>query len=152
MRLRSRAFGFLVAVLALFWAVAPARAAEFGAGTVTVETTSGAHTFDVEVAETASARAIGLMHRAHLADNAGMWFDFERPGPVSMWMKNTLIPLDMFFVAEDGHIVSIETDTTPFSLRVIESGGDVRYVLETNAGVARRIGARPGDMVLFTAD
>lgn len=152
MRFRSRAFGFLVAFLALFCAVAPAGAVEFGAGTVTVETASGAHAFDVEVAETVSARALGLMHRAHLAENAGMWFDFQRSGPVSMWMDNTLIPLDMFFVAEDGRIVSIETDTTPLSRRHVESGGDVRYVLETNAGVARRIGARPGDMVLFTAD
>lgn len=152
MRRPMRGFHLLVAVLALVVVAQPVVAAEFGSGTVTVETASGVHQFTVEVAETPSARALGLMHRAHLADDAGMWFDFERPGRVSMWMKNTLISLDMFFVTEEGRIVRIERDTTPLSLTVIESGGPVRFVLETNAGVADAIGARAGDTITFSSD
>ncbi|HEX6979549.1 MAG TPA: DUF192 domain-containing protein, partial [Alphaproteobacteria bacterium] len=79
--------------------------------------------------------------------DAGMLFDFKRDQPVSMWMRNTRIPLDMLFIARDGRIVNIAQRTVPFSEATIQSKGAVRAVLELNGGTAQRLGIRPGDTV-----
>jgi len=76
-----------------------------------------------------------------------MLFDFERDQPVSMWMKNTLIPLDMAFIAKDGVIKRIAENTTPRSLESIPSGEPVVAVLEVNGGTFARLGVRSGDTV-----
>jgi uncharacterized membrane protein (UPF0127 family) len=68
-----------------------------------------------------------------------------------MWMKNTLIPLDMLFLAADGTIVRIEENTEPLSLRTIASGVPVKGVLELPGGTARRLGIVPGDRVVHPA-
>jgi uncharacterized protein len=77
-----------------------------------------------------------------------MLFDFGEDQPVSMWMRNTLIPLDMVFVEASGRIAGVAPDAVPLSERVIPSPGPVRAVLELNAGTARRLGIRRGDTVL----
>lgn len=87
------------------------------------------------------------MFRRSLADNAGMLFLYDRPQPVTMWMRNTYISLDMVFIAEGGRVHRIERATEPFSERVIDSGGNVVAVLELKAGTADRIGLAPGDRV-----
>ena len=74
-----------------------------------------------------------------------MLFDFGATRPVTMWMKNTLIPLDMFFAESDGRIVAIAERTTPLSEKRIRSGQPVRFVLEMIGGSARRLGIAPGD-------
>lgn len=112
-----------------------------------IETASGPVTFFVEVVDTNETRAQGLMFREELAPNAGMLFDFKRQQPVSFWMRNTLIPLDMFFIKTDGRIVNIAKRTVPHSERGIPSVEPVLGVLETNAGVADRLGIKPGDVV-----
>ena len=101
----------------------------------------------VEVVDTNETRASGLMFREELARNAGMLFDFKREQPVSFWMKNTLIPLDVFFIKADGRIVNIAKRAVPYSERSIASDEPVLGVLETNAGVADRLGIKPGDIV-----
>lgn len=101
----------------------------------------------VEVADTPAAREIGLMFRSSLETNSGMLFVFEKPQEIRMWMKNTYIPLDMIFIGLDGRISRIEHDTEPFSLQEISSGSLTRWVLEVNAGTARRLGLKPGDLV-----
>ena len=101
----------------------------------------------VEVVDTNKTRASGLMFREELAPNAGMLFDFKREQPVSFWMKNTLIPLDVFFIKADGRIVNIAKRAVPHSERSIASDEPVLGVLETNAGVADRLGIKPGDIV-----
>jgi len=106
------------------------------------------HVFTVELADTVAAQGRGLMFRDSLAADRGMLFDYDPPVPVTMWMKNTLIPLDMLFVAASGVITRVAADTVPFSLARIESGGPVRAVIEVNAGTARRLGIAPGDRVL----
>ncbi len=68
-----------------------------------------------------------------------------------MWMKNTVIPLDMLFIAEDGVIVKIVERTVPLSLTTIYSDARVRAVLEINGGMANRLGIRPGDRVVHPA-
>lgn len=116
-----------------------------------IETASGTHGFDIELRDTADGRTIGLMHRKTMPVNHGMLFDFEVAEPVAMWMKNTLLPLDMLFIRTDGTIANIATHTQPMSTRVIPASEPVRYVLELNAGTADRIGARPGDQIIHPA-
>jgi hypothetical protein len=115
---------------------------------VTVVTTKGRYTFSAEIADAPELRARGLMYRTHLDDDRAMLFDFKKVGPVTMWMKNTFIPLDMLFVDADGRIVNIARWTTPQSLDVVASSGDALAVLEVNGGTADRIRARPGDRVI----
>lgn len=90
---------------------------------------------------------IGLMNRKELAADSGMIFDFENNGVVVMWMKNTLIPLDMLFITAEGRISGIARNAVPLSLERIAAPGPVRYVLEIKGGVAERLGIRPGDRV-----
>lgn len=91
------------------------------------------------------------MHRETLAAEAGMLFDFGQPSPVSMWMKNTYIPLDMLFITEAGEIQSIRENTTPLSTDIISSTGRVRYVLEVNAGTVERMNIKVGNRVILPA-
>ena len=104
-------------------------------------------TVQVEIAATDAARRQGLMFREELAQDHGMWFEFETVAPVSMWMKNTYIPLDILFVSERGKIISIAKNTTPLSRRLLASGGAIKFVLEVNAGFAERHGIRKGDFI-----
>ncbi len=77
-----------------------------------------------------------------------MLFVYPSDAPVSMWMKNTFIPLDMFFIGSDGRITHIAERTVPQSTELIGSNGPVRAVLELNGGTASRLGIKPGDRVV----
>jgi len=111
-------------------------------------TGSGDHIFDVELAATPAARALGLMHRKTLHPRHGMLFDFDRPrAGVAMWMKDTLIPLDMLFLGPQGRVLMVAGSTTPGSLDPIGPRAPVRAVLELPGGTAARIGAQVGDRV-----
>ncbi|MCH7796806.1 MAG: DUF192 domain-containing protein [Proteobacteria bacterium] len=117
-----------------------------------IETEDGSrHRFEVELALDNEQRAQGLMYRRDLADDAGMLFLYGREWPVSMWMRNTFIPLDMLFIAGDGRIVRIVERTVPQSLETISSGRPVTGVLEVNGGTVARLGIQPGDRVLHRA-
>ncbi|MGF1621399.1 MAG: DUF192 domain-containing protein [Rhodomicrobiaceae bacterium] len=112
-------------------------------------TATAEHQIMVEVARTEQERSTGLMFRRSLPEDQGMIFLYPQDGPISMWMKNTYIPLDMFFVRADGVIHRIEQHTEPFSERTISSEGTVRAVVEMIAGSANRLGIKPGDRVEF---
>lgn len=101
--------------------------------------------FQVDVADTPELRRLGLMHRPHLPEKSGMFMDFESDQVMNMWMKNTVVPLDMLFADAHGVIFLIAEDTAPYSLATISSGQPGRYVLEIPAGSARRFSIRPGD-------
>ncbi|GGE45147.1 hypothetical protein GCM10007276_22900 [Agaricicola taiwanensis] len=116
-----------------------------------VDTAGGTHIFTVELARTDEERARGLMFRTELSPDRGMLFDFVAERPVAMWMRNTYVPLDMFFIASNGIVVNIARDTVPLSERTVESAAPVRYVLEVPAGTAKRIGAASGDRVRHAA-
>lgn len=88
------------------------------------------------------------MFRLDLPADQGMLFDFAKPVPVAMWMKNTYIPLDMIFIGEEGLIVKIAKDTEPHSLEAISSGQPVRAVLEINGGLSDRLGLGVGDRIV----
>lgn len=113
-----------------------------------IVTNAGTSKFQVEVMRTPDQQARGLMFRKTLDDDKGMLFDFGIDRPVAMWMKNTYLPLDMVFINADGTVHRVEERTVPLSERVISSDGNVRAVLELNAGMARRIGIRPGDRIV----
>jgi uncharacterized protein len=126
--------------------------AAFDKAELTIETAAGGrHDFEVEIAETGNQRAQGLMFRRQMAADAGMLFLFGGSAERAMWMKNTLIPLDMLFIDEKGKIVRIEQRTVPHSLRAILSGQPVSAVLELNAGTTARLVIEPGDRVLHPA-
>jgi uncharacterized membrane protein (UPF0127 family) len=114
-----------------------------------IVTTAGVHHFKVEVADTPATRERGLMFRKSLAADRGMLFDFKfkTEQPVSFWMKNTLIPLDIVFIGANGRIVSIARNATPLSETPIASAGPVLDVLELRGGRAAEIEAAPGDRV-----
>lgn len=105
------------------------------------------HRFAVELASSPEQLTQGLMYRRQLAADAGMLFDFGVEKPVSMWMRNTLIPLDMLFIAGDGRVVGIKERAVPGSLDVISAPEPVRGVLELNGGTAHRLGLAVGDRV-----
>lgn len=108
---------------------------------------TGKHRVTVEVADTDAERSTGLMFRRLLGDDEGMIFIYPRDEPISMWMKNTYISLDMIFVRGDGTIHRIASDTEPFSEQPIASGDNVRAVIEMKAGSAKRLGIKSGDKV-----
>jgi uncharacterized membrane protein (UPF0127 family) len=124
----------------------PVQAAAADEFVAVLETATGPHRFAIEIADTPDERAQGLMFRETMAADAGMLFDygFDQQG-VAFWMKNTPLPLDMIFIRSDGTITQIAADTTPFSLEPVPSVLPVRFVLEVNAGTAKRLGLKPGD-------
>ncbi|HKY85699.1 MAG TPA: DUF192 domain-containing protein [Pseudorhodoplanes sp.] len=115
--------------------------------TLEIATAGGVHTFAIEFVANDADRAKGLMFRTELPEGRGMLFDFAREQEIAMWMKNTLISLDMIFIEGDGRIRRIAENTTPLSESIIPSGGPVRGVLEVIAGTARKFGIKPGDRV-----
>jgi uncharacterized protein len=106
------------------------------------------HSINVEMAVTPQKREKGLMFRRALAANAGMLFIFPKDQVVDFWMKDTILPLDMIFIREDGIVASIARDEAPFSLVNTFSAGPVVATLEVPAGTAARFGLKQGDMVV----
>jgi len=125
-----------------------ARAAEFDTTDITIVTLRGRFPFRVELALDEDQRRQGLQFRRALAADAGMLFDFGETAPISMWMLNTPIPLDMVFFDDAGRVTGVAENTTPFSTAVISSEGPARGVLEVAAGTARRLGIRTGARIL----
>jgi uncharacterized membrane protein (UPF0127 family) len=105
------------------------------------------HTFRVHIARTQDERARGLMYVRKMSEDVGMLFLYDKPTSISMWMKNTYIPLDMIFIGPDGRILNIAEDTIPHSLQSVRSMGQAIAVLEINAGLSRKLGLAPGQVV-----
>jgi uncharacterized membrane protein (UPF0127 family) len=145
--MRARSILFSILTFAILAVLVTGRANAAEQGTLEIATKSGVRVFAVEMAVTDEERAQGLMFRKELPDGRGMLFDFKREQPVSMWMKNTLIPLDMLFITGDGRIARIAENTEVRSERIISSGVPVLAVLEVIAGTARKYGIAPGDRV-----
>jgi len=92
----------------------------------------------------------GLMFVEQMDEFEGMLFVYPRAAQISMWMKNTLIPLDMLFIDAQGQIVNIAARTTPLSTRSIAAAAPVTRVLELNGGFAQRWQLVPGNRLLLT--
>lgn len=105
--------------------------------------------FTVELALSPIEQEQGLMHRTALADNTGMLFIFGDEARRSFWMKNTLIPLDILFLKNDGRIHHIHSNARPQDESLITSNEESRAVLELCGGTADRLGIESGDQVLY---
>ena len=132
----------LVAILAL--SAGPALA-ECRADRVDIRGEFGTARFTVELALTPQEQARGLMFREELAPSRGMLFIYDRAQPVAFWMRNTLIPLDMIFVGEDGTVIKVHAEAVPGDETPIPSDGPARAVLEIPGGLAARLGIDAGD-------
>jgi uncharacterized protein len=145
---RHSSYSWAARLIVLFVALTIGRgAAAAAAESVEFVTATGAHRFEIEVARTDREREVGLMYRRSMPRNHGMLFMFPSEQPVSMWMKNTYIPLDMVFVSRKGRVTSIARDAVPMSETIIPSGPPAFAVIELNAGAARAIGLDVGDEV-----
>jgi len=120
---------------------------KFQHSSLVIETGGRELKFEVDMALNDIERARGLMFRKSLGPYEGMLFDFHQEQPVSFWMKNTLIPLDMVFIAGDGTIRHVHSNAVPLSTDAVPSKYPVRGVLEINGGSAKLLGIKPGDKV-----
>ena len=142
----TRAAGFLAVVA---FALATGAFAGDSLQNLEIVTSSGVHRYDVEIADTDASREHGLMDRRKLAADHGMLFEFPSRSPVTFWMKDTYISLDMIFIDEDGTVRRIAERAKPMSEALIPSEASVTGVLELNAGQAEAIRLKPGDKVRF---
>ncbi|MBB5572415.1 hypothetical protein GGD50_000991 [Rhizobium paranaense] len=122
------------------------KAVTFDSEPLSIKTAKGVtHKFTVELALTEPQLEYGLMYRKSMPADHGMLFDFGAPRPVMMWMKNTVLPLDMLFLDKSGVVTHIQENASPYSEAIINSGGPVLYVIELNGGTARKLGLAVGD-------
>lgn len=143
--------GFLGALAGLSTGLMSWRASAQNGGfpksSLVIVTSKGRHPFNIEMALTNRQQAQGLMFRRSMAADAGMMFDYRAPQIITMWMRNTFIPLDMIFVGADGRIINIAERTVPQSEAIVPSARPARAVIEVNGGTANRLGIKPGDTV-----
>ena len=138
---RGFAIGFVsLAGVAAAQAEAPLEA-------LTIDTASGPHRFKVEVMRTDSERERGLMYRKTMARDRGMLFEYQSEQPVTFWMHNTYLPLDLIFIGKDGRVVNVARDAKPMDDSLIPSAGPALGVLELDAGMAKTIDLKAGDIV-----
>lgn len=140
----------IFALAALLLATIPARAEPPTAVVMLEHAAAPVATFTVEVASSPEERAQGLMNREVLDPGRGMLFDYGRPTMARMWMKNTLIPLDMLFIDEDGVIRHIHAEAKPHDETPIAAPVEVRWVLEIAGGRAAQLKLKEGDRMKMT--
>ena len=138
----------VLAALATVFTIEDSRPRAAGMDEVIIQTSAGDKTWSIDLASNNQTRAKGLMFRKSMAPMTGMLFRFDQSAPVSMWMKNTFIPLDMVFADDAGRVTHIHKGAVPHSLEVISSQGEVRFVLEINAGEADTQGLSVGNRML----
>ena len=109
-------------------------------------------TIAIEVADTDSTRARGLMQRSEIPDDTGMLFIFPAAEPQAFYMANTPRSLDIQFYAADSTLLNVAENTTPYSLDNVLSEGPAQFVVEVPAGASRRIGLVPGDRIAWALD
>ena len=114
---------------------------------ITLETYQGKKRLNVELCLTNRQRQIGMMCRQEMGDDEGMLFIFNNMSRRSFWMKNTLIPLDMIFLDNEGRIVGIVESATPLSLEGRSPKAHAQYVLEIAGGQSKRLGIKIGQWV-----
>ncbi len=125
MRMKRSLVSGLAAIA--FVLTAPAALAELETSPLTIESSNGVHAFTVEIADEPEEITTGLMNRESMDPDAGMLFDFGQPREAAMWMKNTLIPLDMLFMAPDGQVIAIARNAVPGSCgRLLRCAGEGR--------------------------
>ncbi len=144
----NKGYGLILAGLWLFITSISLQAKEPEFEQLSITTTDGTVIeYRIEVARTPTQMQRGLMFRDHMPEDQGMLFIYVPERPARMWMKNTILSLDMLFINADGIIINIAQNTIPFSIDTIESGGPVRAVVELNAGQVARHNIAAGNQV-----
>ncbi len=116
---------------------------------VKIHTSKAEHVFHLEIAASEKQQEDGLMFRKAIAPDGGMLFQYDPPRPVYMWMRNTLIPLDMLFVSSDGTIQHIVENAAPHSEEPRGILSPSKAVLELRGGTVKRLGIARGDQVTY---
>src|SRR5690606_14673611 len=114
-----------------------------------IETAGGSRSFHVEIAKTPEQQQHGLKGRKQLADDRGMLFIYGKPSLIRMWMEETLIPLDMLFIDENGVIHHIAARAKPLSREIVAAPSPSLAVLELAGGAAGRLGIAAGDRIVM---
>lgn len=138
---------FIIATLAPQLSFSAGEQLGFGQADLSIISAGQTHTFTVEIANTDEQRARGLMYRKKMSPQKGMLFFFTANRMVTMWMKNTYIPLDILFIDQKGVIVHIAKSTVPESLDFISSRKPVISALELNSGVTNSLNIQIGDKI-----
>jgi hypothetical protein len=121
---------------------------DFPRSTLEIRSAQGRQLFNIRIADTPERQELGLMYETRLPADEGMLFPQDEPHVVSMWMKNTYIPLDMLFIDGHGRIVCLLANTTPQSLGILSCPKPVKAVLEIGGGEATERGIKVGNRVL----
>ena len=129
-------------------AAAPAADEGFPRSALEIRSTGGRQWFNIRIADTEARRELGLMFVTKMPSDEGMLFPEDQPQVMSMWMKNTYIPLDMLFIDTRGHIVCVIANAKPESLDILSCDKPAKAVLEINGGEAQRRGIKLGDVVV----
>lgn len=120
----------------------------FPRSTLEIRSSQGRQLFTIRIADTPERQELGLMYETRLSADEGMLFPQDEPRVVSMWMKNTYIPLDMLFIDNHGRIVCLLANTAPQSLAILSCPKPVKAVLEIGGGESAERGIKVGDRVL----
>jgi uncharacterized membrane protein (UPF0127 family) len=121
---------------------------DFPRSALEIRSAHGRQWFNIRIADTDARQELGLMFQTRLSADEGMLFPQAQPRIVTMWMKNTYIPLDMLFIDRRGRIVCLLANTRPQSLEILSCPKPVKAVLEIGGGEARERGIRVGDRVI----
>ena len=140
---------FLLFVWVAFFSAPALAIVTFDDAKVVLQTPRAKHPLFVQIAKTPEQLQHGLMFRKELKPYDGMLFEFSTPQLVTMWMKNTPLPLDMIFMDAQLKVIHVASNTTPYSLETISSQLPARYVLEVAAGTAKAWGIRSGDLLVY---
>lgn len=116
-----------------------------------IKTSTGKVSYNVEIAKTPEQSEAGLMYRTDFPENRAMLFIFPEKRIVTMWMANTPLPLDMVFLDEKGVIVSIASNTTPYSTKIVSSHVPAAFTIELNAGDVQKHNIEIGEKVIHPA-
>jgi len=129
-------------------AAAPAADEGFPRSALEIRSAGGRQWFTIRIADTEARRELGLMFVTKMPSDEGMLFPEDHPQVMSMWMKNTYIPLDMLFIDTRGHVVCLIANAKPESLDILSCDKPAKAVLEINGGEAQRRGIKVGDVVV----
>ena len=151
-RRRSKATLCLAAALALLpmltCSAPPAADEGFPRSALEIRSGGGRQWFNIRIADTEPRRELGLMYVTRLPSDEGMLFPEDQPRVMSMWMKNTYIPLDMLFIDTHGRIVCLLANAKPEALDILSCDKPVKAVLEIGGGEAQRRAIKVGDTVI----
>ncbi len=154
-RLRRRLLTCLALVLASYSALAQNRVGDaefrsvFSAVPVALEAHHSCIVHTIYLAVTGPQKSRGLMFVRSMAADEGMLFVYPPRSRISIWMKNTVIPLDVIFLDENGVVINVAADATPFSLASMRAAAPSTYALELNAGQAAILGVAPGQRLFL---